>query len=61
MAGADVPGAAATQTAGVDSKAWSSVLAQAKDQSLNWYMYGGDEVLNTFVTGYVTDALRKQA
>jgi len=60
VAGADVPGAAATQTAGVDSKAWSSVLAQAKDQNLNWYMYGGDEVLNTFVTGYVTDALRKQ-
>ncbi len=34
------------------------MLAQAKGQSVNWYMYGGDDILNTFVNGYVSDRLR---
>lgn len=38
---------------------WESVLAAAKGQTVNWYMYGGDDTLNTFVTGYVADHLRK--
>lgn len=38
---------------------WSAVLAQAKGQTVNWYMYGGDDTLNTFVTGYVADRLRQ--
>jgi putative spermidine/putrescine transport system substrate-binding protein len=38
---------------------WTSVLAEAKGQQVNWYMYGGDDTLNTFVTGYVADELRK--
>lgn len=45
-------------TAAPDAGSWSSVLAQAKGQTVNWYMYGGDDVLNTFVTGYVADRLR---
>ena len=36
---------------------WESVLAQAQGQTVNWYMYGGDDTLNAFVTGYVADAL----
>lgn len=39
------------------SATWASVLAQAKGQSVNWYMYGGDDTLNAFVTGYVADRL----
>lgn len=38
---------------------WASVLAAAKGQTVNWYMYGGDDILNTFVAGYLTDALKK--
>ncbi|QNE18248.1 ABC transporter substrate-binding protein [Kribbella qitaiheensis] len=50
----------ATSAAGaVDASDWSSVLAQAKGQTVNWYMYGGDDVLNTFVTGYVADQLEQ--
>lgn len=41
----------------VGSAAWTSVLAQAKGQTVNWYMYGGDDTLNTFVNGYVADRL----
>jgi putative spermidine/putrescine transport system substrate-binding protein len=43
----------------LEVKNWSSVLAQAKGQTVSWYMYGGDTVLNSFVTGYVADQLRK--
>ncbi len=38
---------------------WSAVLAEAKGQTVNWYMYGGDEVLNGFINGYVADQLKK--
>ena len=46
-------------SATLDASNWNSVLAAAKGQRVNWYMYGGDDTLNTFVTGYVADALRK--
>ena len=42
----------------VDPADWGAVLAQAKGQTVNWYMYGGDDTVNTFVTGHVTDRLR---
>ncbi len=38
---------------------WDAVLAQAKGQRVNWYMYGGDDTLNAFVTGFVADQLGK--
>ncbi len=37
---------------------WDRVLAQAKGQTVRWYMYGGDDALNAFVTGFVATALR---
>ncbi len=37
---------------------WETVLDAARGQTVNWYMYGGDEVLNRFVTGFVADRLR---
>lgn len=44
--------------AAVDPADWDAVLAQANGQTVNWYMYGGDDTLNTFVTGYLADRLR---
>ena len=44
----------------VEAGNWSAVLAEAKGQTVNWYMYGGDDTLNTFVTGYLTDKLKAQ-
>ena len=38
---------------------WSAVLAQAKGQTVNFYAYGGDTVLNGFLSGFVADALAK--
>lgn len=43
----------------LDPANWQSVLAAAKGQTVNWYMYGGDDTLNTFVNGYVADELKK--
>jgi putative spermidine/putrescine transport system substrate-binding protein len=36
---------------------WASVLEEARGQQVDWYMYGGDETLNDFVSGFLTDRL----
>ncbi|MEP6981269.1 MAG: hypothetical protein ABJA16_10955, partial [Nakamurella sp.] len=50
-------GAAESGAAGSGPADWDSVLAQAQGQTVNWYMYGGDDTLNAFVTGYLADRL----
>ncbi|GAA1994857.1 ABC transporter substrate-binding protein [Nakamurella flavida] len=49
--------AAASGSPGTTTADWDAVLAEANGQTVNWYMYGGDDTLNTFVTGYVADEL----
>ena len=44
-------------SAAVDAGDWDAVLAEADGQGVNWYMYGGDDVLNTFVDGVVAPRL----
>ncbi len=39
---------------------WSAVLQEARGQTVNWYMYGGDDGLNSFVSGYLADRLRAE-
>ncbi|WP_300403746.1 ABC transporter substrate-binding protein [Nocardioides sp.] len=39
------------------SSDWDAVLAEADGQSVNWYMYGGDDTLNAFVDDVVTPRL----
>jgi putative spermidine/putrescine transport system substrate-binding protein len=41
------------------ARSFADVLQQAKGQTVSWYMYGGDDTLNTFVNGYVADRLRE--
>lgn len=36
---------------------WQSVLDDARGQTVRWYMYGGDDALNQFVSGVLTDRL----
>ncbi|MGB9013049.1 MAG: ABC transporter substrate-binding protein [Aeromicrobium sp.] len=36
---------------------WSAVLADAEGQTVNWYMFGGDDALNTFVKDEVAPRL----
>ncbi|EFQ82228.1 putative ABC transporter solute-binding protein [Aeromicrobium marinum DSM 15272] len=41
----------------VDAADWDAVLAEADGQSVNWHMFGGDDVLNTFVADEVAPRL----
>ncbi len=38
---------------------WSKVLAAAKGQNVNFYLWGGDPLINSFVTGYVAQQAQK--
>jgi putative spermidine/putrescine transport system substrate-binding protein len=40
-----------------DPADWDAVLAQARGQTLDWYLYGGDDAVNGFVADYVTPRL----
>lgn len=50
-------GASADATDQPGSSDWAGVLADADGQSVNWYMYGGDDALNTFVEDEVAPRL----
>ena len=53
--GAPKSGAAGTPSAGATG--FANVLAKAKGQTVNWYMYGGDDTINIFVNGYLKTKL----
>jgi len=38
---------------------WPAVLRAAQGQTVNWYMYGGDDVLNRFVSGHLAQRLER--
>lgn len=42
----------------LDPSDWDSVLAAADGSEVNWYMYGGDDVLNAFVADEVEPRLQ---
>ncbi len=50
-------GHAASPAADFDVTDFDSVLAAAEGQTVDWYMFGGDDDLNGYVNGYVTDEL----
>lgn len=39
---------------------WAAVLAEARGQTVNWYMWGGQENINSWVTGYVAETLQAE-
>jgi putative spermidine/putrescine transport system substrate-binding protein len=39
---------------------WDSVLAAARGQTVNWYMWGGSESINRFVDTFYGDALKER-
>jgi putative spermidine/putrescine transport system substrate-binding protein len=43
-----------------DGKSWNDIVSEAKGQTVNWYMWGGQDNINNWVTGYVADTLREQ-
>ena len=41
------------------AQGFDAVLAEAKGQTVDWYMFGGDDDLNAYVNGYVKTELDK--
>lgn len=58
-AGCSAVGSASPNRSALDVSHWSSVLAAARGQTVNFDMYGGDTTLNGFITGYVADRLHQ--
>lgn len=44
---------------GYEGKAWADIVAEADGQVVNFYMWGGSDLINTWVTGYVASTLRE--
>lgn len=45
---------------GYEGRAWADIVAEAAGQSVDFYMWGGSELINTWVTGYVAGAVRER-
>jgi putative spermidine/putrescine transport system substrate-binding protein len=52
-------GGGATGAAHEATGSWRQVLARARGQTVNWWMYGGDERVNAYVRRYVKPAARR--
>ncbi len=48
---------ASTTTPGA---AFAAVAAEARGQTVNWYMYGGSDTINAFANGYVATTLKNK-
>lgn len=45
---------------GYEGQAWADIVAEANGQTVNFYMWGGSDLINTWVTGYVATAVQDQ-
>lgn len=52
--------ATSADTAAPDPADWPAVLDAARGQTLDWYMYTGDEAVNGVVEGYVAPRLEQE-
>jgi len=39
---------------------WEEIVAEAKGQTVNWYMWGGSAKINSFVSGWVAAQMRER-
>jgi putative spermidine/putrescine transport system substrate-binding protein len=40
---------------GYEEQSWSDIVAEARGQTVNFYMWGGSDLINSWVTGYVAE------
>jgi putative spermidine/putrescine transport system substrate-binding protein len=45
---------------GYAGQTWADILAEAEGQTVNFYMWGGSDLINSWVTGYVATAVQEQ-
>lgn len=56
--GADKRADPSAGVGGAATERWTDVLREARGQTVNWWMYGGDERVNAYVRRHVRPALR---
>lgn len=39
---------------------WDEIVAEARGQTVYWYMWGGNDAANRYVTGYLADRMRDE-
>ena len=39
---------------------WEDIVAEARGQTVDWFMWGGSPAVNAYVNGYVADQLKTQ-
>jgi putative spermidine/putrescine transport system substrate-binding protein len=44
--------------AGADERTWDEIVAEARGQTVDWFMYGGMPSANAYVNGYVAEELK---
>jgi putative spermidine/putrescine transport system substrate-binding protein len=54
------PAASASFEDSYRTMTFDQIAAAAKGQTINWYMWGGDDSINTFINGYVARNLQEQ-
>ncbi|MCA9936454.1 MAG: ABC transporter substrate-binding protein, partial [Anaerolineales bacterium] len=45
---------------GYDASTWADIVAEANGQEVNFYMWGGSDLINAWVTEYVATAVQEQ-
>ena len=45
---------------GYEGQTWADIVAEAEGQTVNWYMWGGQDNINAWVNGYVAEQLQEQ-
>ncbi len=59
-AGSETVPEGAALPSGYEGKNWADIVAEAKGQTVTWYMWGGQENINSWVTGFVAGTLKKE-
>lgn len=54
------PASVASSASSVDPTDWDAVLAAARGQTVNWYLWGGSEGINRFVDTFYGEALQER-
>jgi putative spermidine/putrescine transport system substrate-binding protein len=53
----EVAPADATPPPGFEGQSWADIVDAARGQTVNFYMWGGSDLINSWVTGYVAETL----
>ena len=50
----------AISAANVNARPWEDIVAEARGQTVDWFMWGGSPAVNAYVNGYLADQMKTQ-